>query len=138
MWSQLLVRFLLSRSTSFNASFQPGPRGIRRQLWYRAFGYAKSVSEFLTSRHPLKGLPNVSDVETSLFEAPSNIAYANGESDGPAGRFEGFFRAPVTSGYTFVSAADDFSRVWIGTNRSRPSQREQIINTVDFAPRREW
>ncbi len=128
----------LSRSTPLNASFQPGPRGIRRQLWYRAYSYAKSISDFLASKHPLKGMPNVSDVELSLFEAPSNIAYSNGDGDGPVGRFEGFFRAPVTSNYTFISAADDFSRVWVGVNSSRPSQKEQIINTVASTPRREW
>jgi hypothetical protein len=83
-------------------------------------------------------MPNVSDVEVALFEAPTNIAIANGDADGPVGRFEGFFRAPVTSNYTFISAADDFSRVWVGVNSSRPNQREQIINTVDHTPRREW
>ncbi len=91
------------------------------------------------SKHPLKGMPNVSDVEPSLFEAPSNIAYRNRDGvDGPVGRFEGFFRAPVTSNYTFVSAADDYSRVWVGVNSSLPSQKEQIINTAENAPRREW
>jgi hypothetical protein len=83
-------------------------------------------------------MPNVSDVEVSLFEAPTNIANRNGDGDGPAGRFEGFFLVPVTSNYTFISAADDYSRVWVGVDSSRPNQKEQIINTVEYAPRREW
>jgi hypothetical protein len=83
-------------------------------------------------------MPNVSDVEGSLFEAPNTLAYRYGGGDGPVGRFEAFFRAPATGNYTLVSAADDFSRVWFGANSSRPFAREQVINTVEWVPRREW
>ncbi len=80
----------------------------------------------------------MSDVEGALLEAPSNLAYRIGEADGPVGRFEAFFRPPVTGNYTLVSAADDFSRVWFGASSSRPFAREQVINTVEHVPRREW
>jgi hypothetical protein len=204
------------RYTGFNSSYQPGARGIRRKLWYRAYAWTKSLSDFLTSRretqklylvfpyaliivfdgggydarkhllpyehtahslpahrgrtvrkihrlptphetnacahshaqtftlfflrtprHPLKGLPNDTTVELSLFEAPRNLD-VNGE--GPAGRFEGFFRPPVTSNYTFISAADDWSMIWIGRNGSNPNQRELIIDTTSsgYVVHRDW
>ncbi len=90
-----------------------------------------------TLRNPLKGMPNDTIVESSLFESPKNLGL---NADGVAGRFEGFFRPPVTSNYTFISAADDWSMVWIGRNGSNPNQRELIIDTssTGHVPNRDW
>jgi hypothetical protein len=104
-----------------------------------AHNYAQTFSLLSrrTLRHPLKGLPNDTIVELSLFEAPKNLAINN---EGPAGRFEGFFRPPVTSNYTFICAADDWSNIWIGRNGSNPNQRELIIDTTNsgYAINRDW
>lgn len=39
-------------------------------------------------------------------------------STGPAGAFRGYFRAPVTSNYSFILASDDSSQLWVGQNES--------------------
>ncbi len=104
-----------------------------------AHSYAQTLTLFFprSPRHPLKGLPNDTTVELSLFEAPRNLGF---NSEGPAGRFEGFFRPPVTSNYTFISAADDWSMIWIGRNGSNPNQRELIIDTTSsgYVVHRDW
>jgi hypothetical protein len=38
------------------------------------------------------------------------------------GTFKGFFRAPVTSNFTFILASDDHSQLWIGQNESTATQ----------------
>jgi hypothetical protein len=90
-----------------------------------------------THRNPLKNLPDDTIIESSLFEAPRNLGL---NADGVAGRFEGFFRPPVSSNYTFISAADDWSMVWIGRNGSNPNLRELIIDTSNsgFVASRDW
>lgn len=38
------------------------------------------------------------------------------------GNFKGFFRAPVTSNFTFILASYDYSQLWVGQNESTAKQ----------------
>jgi hypothetical protein len=76
-----------------------------------------------------------------LKQAPvrrSNIQGANQDEWGPAGQFVGFFRPPVSSNYSFISAADDLSRVWINLDRLNMSKMHLLLDTRDWMPSRDW
>ena len=68
----------------------------------------------------------------------SNILGSNKDEWGPAGQFVGFFRPPVSSNYSFISAADDLSRVWINVDTRNMSKMHLLLDTRDWMPSRDW
>jgi hypothetical protein len=68
----------------------------------------------------------------------SNIKGSNKDEWGPAGQFVGFFRPPVSSNYSFISAADDLSRVWINVDTRNMSKMQLLLDTKDWMPSRDW
>ncbi len=68
----------------------------------------------------------------------SNIQEANGDKSGPAGQFLAYFRPPVSSNYTFVSAVDDSSRLWINLDRTNASAMELLIDSTMWSSQRDW
>jgi len=62
-------------------------------------------------------------------------------SKGPMGTFKGFFRAPVTSNFTFILASDDNSQLWVGQNESTATQAIQFDSWCghrDYSLNWEW
>ncbi len=101
-----------------------GDRGINMRLWYK-----QGRASFDSVRAGRVPPPNVSGTISAFYEAPQDILYASGADVGPAGIFEGYFRAPVASQYTFLLASDDFSELWVGRNAS------SLTNIISF---RSW
>jgi hypothetical protein len=57
------------------------------------------------------------------------------------GTFKGFFRAPVTSNFTFILASDDNSQLWVGQNESTATQAIQFDSWCghrDYSLNWEW
>jgi hypothetical protein len=107
-----------------------GERGIRMRLWYRQ-GRAP-LEDVRAGRLPP---PNVSQDVAGFYEAPEDVMYATSTDVGPAGMFEGYFRAPVASNYTFLTASDDWAELWLGRNASSLSRRIQFTS---WSQHRDW
>lgn len=92
-------------STSPPSGPVPAGRGVRARLWYQVGSTAGTLSNFRKSSSFARS--DRDWTEGSLLEMPRDIQNTMGHSTGPAGLFEGFFRAPVGGDVTFLITADD-------------------------------
>jgi len=104
---------------------QPGVRGIHRQIWYGGSALFNVKGSPTPVNDSLLPPANVNDIILDLFEAPRD------QQTEPLARFHGFFRPPVSSNYTLISAADDQSAVWVAERPSNTSVAgmEKVIST---------
>ena len=96
---------------------QPGGRGVHMRIWH---GIGNKFNWDSKSPWPLAELvqANISTQLVDFVEAPSDMQNDVKTEFGPVGSFKGFFRAPKTSNYTFIVAADDGGQVYVGRNES--------------------
>jgi hypothetical protein len=97
-----------------------GERGISMRIWYEK-GQSSNWDQ-VCERNGWPA-PNISETRTAFYEAPVNILSSTRASEGPVGVFEGYFRAPVASKYTFILASDDSSELWLGRNPASLTRR---------------
>ena len=88
--------------------------------------------------HDLRAYTNVYEIEPnetqrlwSLMEAPSN----NGDNYGL--RIQGLLMPPVIGNYTFWITSDDYSELWISTDKD-PKNVEQLCFVFWSVPMGEW
>ena len=110
---------------AFAGVAQPGVRGIHRQVWSQRHDLFNVYSSPTPINDSLLPPPNVDDVTLDFFEAPS------GSDTNPLARLRGFFRPPVSGNYTFISAADDQSAMWMARQPSNTSVEgmEKVLST---------
>ncbi len=83
------------------------------ELWYNNGSVTLDNAIKRPNGHMHTFPPHETQILQSVFEGPDNVQTARKDAVGPLGRFTTFFRAPMTANYTFLSAADDLSRVCV-------------------------
>ena len=107
---------------------------MRRRLWLGAgnsdLGSFAESERFLT--------PDEDLWEMSLVEMPVNIESSRGRGP-PLGRFDGFFRAPVSGNYSFLVAVDNQATVHYSVDpQSNYTDRNEMIATSSWIQSRQW
>jgi hypothetical protein len=115
-----------------------GERGVSMKIWYKK-GFSDWYWDSGVRKRNGWPAPNISETRTAFYEAPINIEASIKADQGPVGVFEGYFRAPVASKYTFILASDDSSEVWLGRNpASLTSQTNPKARYEHNCNRRDW
>ena len=118
-------------SSDVQGAAQPGARGLDRRIWYGAHDLWNGQD------YPDENqLPHADIVDTTLefFEAITTT------SKDPLGNVRGFFKPPVTSSYSFVSASDDASSLWLSRQPYNTSMEslEHLIQFLAWVPERDF
>ncbi len=85
----------------------------------------------LTNHPSFPNAPSSSDLLTTLFEAPTDVAENYGQ------RLRGTFTAPLSGEYTFWIAGDDYSVLLLSTTAS-PANSRVIAHVPGWTPSRAW
>eukprot|EP00961_Rhodomonas_salina_P265681 3591116-Rhodomonas_salina.1 len=134
-------------SQPVSGALMPGHRGIEMQTWFDRG--CTGFDDFRDTVDMSRNLENetLSETLSGLFESPTNIQGDREDGSGPVGRFRcsfptaierRFFRAPVTAKYTFMTASDDQSELWIGRTENNATDLELVIESEHWANVRDF
>ena len=112
----------------------PGPvacNATGQLLYERWEGISGSNLSSLLSDPDYPANPDVSQVITTLFEAPTNV------TDNYGARLSGYLCAPATGAYTFWVAGDDETQLWLSTDAD-PANKVKIAFHTSWTSSQQW